>query len=139
MGSQRLGHDLATKPPTTCSVVSDSATVAHQASLSFTISWSLLKLMSIESVMPSNHLFLCVLFCHLQSFPTSWSFRMSQFFASGGQSIRVSASASVLPKSIQDCVLFSYHLRSFPTSRSFRMSQFFGTLPSLQSSSHNLM
>ena len=32
---------------------------AHQTSLSFTISWSLLKLMSTESVMPSNHLFLC--------------------------------------------------------------------------------
>ena len=32
---------------------------AHQASLSFTVSWSLLKLMSIESVMPSNHLILC--------------------------------------------------------------------------------
>ena len=42
-----------------CSVVSDSATpwtASHQASLSFTISWSLLKLMSIELVMPSNHL-----------------------------------------------------------------------------------
>ena len=34
-------------------------TAAHQASLSITISWSLLKLMSIESVMPSNHLILC--------------------------------------------------------------------------------
>ena len=34
-------------------------TEAHQASLSFTISWSLLKLMSIESVMPSNRLVLC--------------------------------------------------------------------------------
>ena len=44
------------------SVVSDSATpwtAAHQASMSFTISRSLLKLMSIESVMPSNHLVLC--------------------------------------------------------------------------------
>ena len=44
------------------SVVSDSATpwtAAHQASLSTTISWSLLKLMSIESVMPSNYLTLC--------------------------------------------------------------------------------
>ena len=44
------------------SVVSDSATpwtAACQASLSFTISWSLLKLMSVESVMPSNHLILC--------------------------------------------------------------------------------
>ena len=34
-------------------------TAARQASLSFTISWRLLKLMSIESVMPSNHLLLC--------------------------------------------------------------------------------
>ena len=34
-------------------------TVAHQASLSFTISWSLLILMSIKTVMPSNHLLLC--------------------------------------------------------------------------------
>ena len=34
-------------------------TAAHQASLSFTISWSLLKLMPIEFVMPSNHLILC--------------------------------------------------------------------------------
>ena len=34
-------------------------TAAHQASLSFTISWSLLKLMSIKSVMPSNRLILC--------------------------------------------------------------------------------
>ena len=41
----------------TCSVLSDSA--AHQASLSFTISQSLLKLLSIELVMPSNHLILC--------------------------------------------------------------------------------
>ena len=39
---------------------------------------------------------------HLQSFPTSESFQMSQFFASGGQSIGVSASASVLPMNIQD-------------------------------------
>ena len=44
------------------SVVSDSETpwtAARQASLSFTISWSLIKLMSMESVMPSNHLSLC--------------------------------------------------------------------------------
>ena len=44
------------------SVVSDSAipgTAARQASLSITNSWSLLKLLSIESVMPSNHLILC--------------------------------------------------------------------------------
>jgi len=34
-------------------------TAAHQASVFFTVSWSLLKLMSIESVMPNNHLILC--------------------------------------------------------------------------------
>ena len=37
-----------------------------------------------------------------QSFPPSWSFQMNQFFVSGGQSIRVSASASFLPMNIQD-------------------------------------
>ena len=35
------------------------STAAHQASLSFTVSWSLFKLMSIELMMPSNHLILC--------------------------------------------------------------------------------
>ena len=61
-------------------------TAAHQASLSITNSWSLPKLMSIESVMPSNHLILCrSLFSCPQSFPTSGSFPMNQLFASGGQ------------------------------------------------------
>ena len=57
-----------------------------QASLSITNSRSLLKLMSIESVMPSNLLISCCLLPP-QSFPASGSFPMSQFFASGGQSI----------------------------------------------------
>ena len=63
---------------------------------------NLLKLISVESVMPSNHLIFCrhLLSC-LQSFPGSGSFPMSQFFASGGQSIVVSASTSVLPMNIQ--------------------------------------
>ena len=73
---------------------------ARQDSLSFTISHSLLKLMSSESVMPSNHLVLCVPFSCLQCFPASGSFQMSQIFAIGGQSI--GASASVLPVNIQD-------------------------------------
>ena len=78
-------------------------TAACQVSLSFTISQSLLKVMSIESVMPSNYLILCrpLILC-FQSFPASGSCPMSQFFASGGQSIGVSASASVLPMNIQD-------------------------------------
>ena len=46
-------------------------TAARQASLSITISWSLLKLMSIESVMPSNHLILCLpLLLLLSIFPS---------------------------------------------------------------------
>ena len=78
-------------------------TAAHQASLSITNSWSLLKLMSIELMMPSNHLILChPLLLPFQSFQASGSFQMSQFFESGGQSICVSASASVLPMNIQD-------------------------------------
>ena len=44
---------------------------AHQASLSFTVPWSLLKFMSMESVMPSNHLILCRPLLHLPSvFPS---------------------------------------------------------------------
>ena len=78
-------------------------TAARKASLSITNSRSLLKLMSIESVMPSNHLILCISFSScLQSFPASGSFPMSQFFASGGQSFGASASASVFPMNIQD-------------------------------------
>ena len=73
-------------------------TAAHQASLSITNSWGLLKLMSIELVMSSGHLILCLPFSScLQSFPASESFPVSQFFVSGSQSVRVSASASVLP------------------------------------------
>ena len=65
-------------------------TAVHQASLSITNSQSLLKLMSIKSVMPSNRLILCRPFSsYLQSFPASQSFSMSQFFASGGQSIGI--------------------------------------------------
>ena len=70
---------------------------AHQASLSITNSQSPPKPMSIELVMPSNHLILCHPFSSCpQSFPSSGSFQMTQLFASGGQSIRVSASVSVL-------------------------------------------
>ena len=65
------------------------------------IPWACLKFKTIKLVMPSNHLILVVPFsCGLQSFPASWSFTMSQFFASDGQSI--GASALVLPMNIQD-------------------------------------
>ena len=66
---------------------------------------SLLKLMSIESVMPSNQTIsssIVPLSSCLQSVPASGSFLMSQLFASGGHSIGASASASVLPINIRD-------------------------------------
>ena len=79
-------------------------TAAPQASLSITNSRSLLKLMSIELVMPSNHLILCLplplLF--LQSLPTSGPFPVSQFFPVRWPKYwGFSASASVLPVNIQ--------------------------------------
>ena len=86
------------------SVMSDSATpwtVACQAFLSVTNSQSLLKLMSIESVISSSsHPVIPFSSCP-QSFSASGFFPMSQFFTSGGQSTGASASASVLPMNIQ--------------------------------------
>ena len=81
-------------------------TAVRQAPLSSTISWSLLKFMSIESVMLSNHhsssatpFSLC-----LQSFLASGSFPVNWLFASGGQNIGTSALASVLPMNIKGCL-----------------------------------
>ena len=69
---QLLSHDRLFATPWTA---------AQQASLSITNSQSLLKLMSIELVMPSNHLILCYPFSScLQSFPASGAFQMSQLF-----------------------------------------------------------
>ena len=84
--------------PTLCDRIDYSMLV-----LSIKNSWSLLKLMSIESVMPSNHLILCRPLLLLPSiFPSIRVFQMSQFFTSGGQRIGVSASTSVFPMNIQD-------------------------------------
>ena len=90
-----------------CSVMSDSLRpqgLQHnsQASLSITNSQSLLKLMSIESVMPSNLILYHPLLLQPSIFPALGSFSMSQFFTSDGQSIGVSASASVLLVNTQD-------------------------------------
>ena len=87
------------------SVMSDSVTpwtAARQAFLSIANSRILLKLMSIESCChPAISSSVIPFFSCPQSFPASGSFQMSQFFASGGQSIGISASASVLPMNIQ--------------------------------------
>ena len=79
------------------------------------------------------------------SFPASGSFQMSQFFASGGQSIGVSASASVFPVNIQDWFPLGWtgwiSLQSKGLSRVFSNTtvqnhQFFSTQLSLESNSH---
>ena len=131
------------------SVVSNFATqwtAACQSSLSITSSWSLLKLMSIKSVMPPDHLILCCpcSFC-LQSFLASGSFPINQFFTSGGQSIGTSASASVLPMNIQDWSPLGWtgwiSLQSKGLSRVFsnttvQKHQFFRVQFSLRSNCH---
>ena len=104
-------------------------TIVCQASLSVTVSQSLLKFMSIESVMLSNHIILChpLLFC-LWSFPVSGSLPMSWLFTSGGQSIEASALASVLPMNIQGWFPLGLtgliSLQSNGISRVFSISQF---------------
>ena len=121
-------------------------TVACQGSLSNTNSWSLLKLMSIESVMPSNHLILCrPLLLLPQSLPASGSSPVNQFFPSGGQSIGASASVSVLPVKIQDWFplgltglisLQSKGLTGAFSNTTIQKLQFFSTQLSLWSNSH---
>ena len=108
-------------------------TAAHHASLSISNSQSLLKLMSIESVMPSNPLILCPpLLLMLSTFPASGSFPRSQLIESGGQSTRVSASASVLPVNIQGW--FPLGLTGWISWQSRGLSRVFSNTTILQSS-----
>ena len=121
-------------------------TTARQASLSITNSLSLLKLMPIESVIPSSYLFLCHPLLLLPSiFPSIRSFQMSQFFPSGGQSIGVSAPTSVLSMNIQDWSPLGWtgwvSLQSKVFSRVFssttvRKHPFFSAQPSLWANFH---
>ena len=124
---------------------SDPWTAALQASLSFTIFWILLKLMSIESVMSSNHLIVhCPLLFLSSIFPSiRVCFPMS--FSSNVQSIGASASASVLLMNIQGWFPLGLtgliSLQSKGLSRVFSSTrvqkhQFVGAQPSLWSNSH---
>ena len=76
-------------------------TAARQASLPFTISRSLLKFVSMESMVLIISSSAALFSSCLPSFPASGSFPMSQLFASGGQSAGASPSASVLPVNTQ--------------------------------------
>ena len=78
-------------------------TAAHQVSLSIASFWSLLKLMFIESVMPSNYHILCCPLLLLPSiFPSIRDFSNESVLCIRWQSIGVSISTSVLPMNIQD-------------------------------------
>ena len=128
-----------------CPTLSTPWTAACQAPLSSNLSQSLLKFMSIGSVMLSNHLILCCPFSScFQSFPASGSFPMSQFFASGDQSIVTLASATVLKMNIQgwftlgltglNSLQFKGLSRVFSSTTVWK-HQFFGAQPSLWSNS----
>ena len=121
-----------------------SWTAAPQTTLSFIISHSVLKFMSIELVMTSNSLILCCpLSLCLQPFPAWGSFPVNWLFTSGGQSI--GASASVLPVNSQGWFPLGLtgliSLQSKGLSRVFSSAavwkyQFFGAQPSLWSYSY---
>ena len=122
-------------------------TIAWQASLSVTNSRSSHKLMSIESVMPSSCLILCLPLFLLPPIPPSIrdNFPKSQLFAWVGQSTGVSALASFLPKNTQDWISFRMDwldllavqgtLKSLLQHHSSK-HQFFSTQLSLWSNSH---
>ena len=86
-----------------CSVVSNSAAPWTSGLPSFTISGSLLKLMTVESMMQSYHLVLCCLPLHLLSiFPSISVFSNESVLRIRWPKYRASASASVLPMNTQD-------------------------------------
>ena len=120
-------------------------TAAHQAFLSITNSWSLLKHMSIELVMASNHLILWhPLLLPPSIFPSIRVFSNESVLFIRWQSIGVSASASVLPMNIQDwfplgltgLILLSNRLSRVFSNTTVQKHQFFGAQPSSQSNSH---
>ena len=134
-----------------CSVMSNSETpqtAAHQASLSVTNSWSWYLYNSCPSSRwwhPIISFSVAPFSSCLQSFPASGSFPMNQLFASGGQSIGVSASTSVLPVNIQDWFplgwtglvsLQSKGLSSVFSNTTVPNHQFFSTQLSLWANSH---
>jgi len=129
-----------------CSTLCDSMDCSMPCFPVLHHSWSWLKLMSIETVMPSSHLILCCPFCScLQSFPAWGSFPIIWLFTSGDQSIGASASASVILMNIQDwfplgltgliSLLSKGLLRVFSNTTTWKQ-KFFSTQPFLWSNSH---
>ena len=129
---------VALSCPTLCDPMDCSTPGLH-------VHHQLLKLMSTEVGDTINHLILCHPLLPPSIFPSIRAFLMSQFFASGGQSIGVSASESVLPVNIKDRFSLGWtgwiSLLSKGLSRVFynttvQKHQFFGPQLSSQSNSH---
>ena len=123
MDCSTLGFPCPSPTPGACSKSCSSSQWCHPAMLSSVMSFS----------------------SHLQSFPASGSFPMTQFFTSGGQSIKVSASASVLPMNTQDpyplgltslISLESKGLSRVFSNTTVQKHQFFNDQLSLKSDSH---
>ena len=123
-----------------------SRTASRQASLSITVSWSLFKLVSVESVIPSNHLILCCRLLLLPSiFPSMRVFSNESVLHIKWPKYWSFSLASVLPMNIQDWFCLGWtgwiSLQSKGLSRVFsnttvQKHQFFGAQPSIWSSSH---
>ena len=121
-------------------------TAACQPSLSFTVTWSLLKSCPLsQGCYPAISSSVTPFFSCPQSFPASGSFLMSHLFISDGQSIGASASPSVLPMNIQDWFILGLtglisllfkRLSTIFSSTTIWKHQFFGTQPSLWFNSH---
>ena len=91
MGSQRVGHDWVTE--------------LNWILFSTVVRQTYVPINSVKGLLLFYHIFTgtyCLLSSYPQSFPASGTYPMSQLFASGGQSIGVSASESVLPMNTQD-------------------------------------
>ena len=145
-GSRKWNHDDYSSVAQSCLTLCDPVNHSMRGFPAITSSRSLLKLMSIESVMPLSHLILCHhLLFQTQTLPASGSFPMSQLCPWGGQSIGVSASASVLPMNTQDWSPLEWtggiSVQSKGLSRVFsniivQKHQFFSAQLSSQSNSH---
>ena len=157
LGSQRVRHDWVTKHST---VHSRSVQSLSRVRL-FVTPWTAAARPPCPSPTPRVYSNSCPSsrWCHptisssfipfysrLQSFPASGSFQICQFFASGGQSTEVSASASVLPMNIQDWFplgwtgwisLLSKGLSRVISNTTVQKHQFFGAQLSLWSNSHS--
>ena len=142
-GQKKFCHCSVTQ---SCPTLATPWTTTCQASLSFTISLSLLKLMPTESVMPSNHLILCCPLLLLPSiFPSIRVFSNELALCIRWQKYWDSASASVLPMKILGWFplewtglisLLSKGLSRVFSSTTVQKHQFFGAQPSLLSNSH---